>query len=72
MGARVFDIFFVVMGAGQNFGGILGFDIYEQDYFGIDCLDAFAEEEGKKILKRLTKDNLIAAARQCFVSTSHI
>lgn len=61
-----FDIFFVVMGAGQNFGGILGFDIYEQDYFGIDCLDAFAEEEGKKILKRLTKDNLIAAARQCF------
>ena len=27
-----FDIFFVVMGAGQNFGGILGFDIYEQDY----------------------------------------
>ena len=61
-----FDIFFVVMGAGQNFGGILGFDIYEQDYFGIDCSDAFAEEEGKKILKRLTKDNLIAAARQCF------
>jgi hypothetical protein len=61
-----FDIFFVSIGAGQDFGGILGYDIYEQDYFGIECSDSFAENEGKKTLKRLTKDNLIAAARQCF------
>lgn len=61
-----FDIFFVTIGAGQDFGGILGFDSYEQDYFGIDCSDAFAENEAKKQLKRMTKDDLIAAAHQCF------
>ena len=61
-----FDRFFVAMGAGENFGGLLGYDSYEQDYFGLSCEDAFAEDESKKILKRLTKDDLIAAARQCF------
>ena len=28
--------------------------------------DAWAEDEAKKVLKRMTKDDLIAAARQCF------
>lgn len=60
-----FDRFFVAVGAGNDFGGILGFDSYEQDYFGISCSDAFAEDESKKALKQLTKDNLIVAARQC-------
>ena len=61
-----FDKFFVAAGAGDSFGGILGFDSFEQDYFGIDCMDSFAEDEAKKALKRMTKDDLIAAVRQCF------
>lgn len=63
---KCFDKFFVMIGAGEGYGGLLGFDTYEQDYFGLDCTDAFAEDESKKALKQLTKDNLIAAARQCF------
>lgn len=61
-----FDIFFVAAGAGESFGGLLGFDEYEGDYFGIGGLDVFAEDEAKKKLKQMTKDNLIAAVRQCF------
>lgn len=61
-----FDIFFVTVGAGDYFGGLLGWDNYEGDYFGIDCINSFAEDEAKKKLKQMTKDDLIAAARQCF------
>lgn len=61
-----FDLFFVATGAGENYGGLLGFDSYEQDYFGLSCPDSFAEDEAKKKLKTMTKDNLIVAARQCF------
>lgn len=61
-----FDIFFVAAGAGESYGGLLGFDEYEQDYFGIDCSESWAEEEAKKKLKQMTKDDLIAATRQCF------
>lgn len=62
-----FDIFFVSSGARESYGGLLGFDFYEQDYFGIswyeeDC----AENEAKSKLKKLTKDELIVATRQCF------
>lgn len=63
---KCFDIFFVAAGLGDEFGGLLGYDTYEQDYFGIGCSDSFAEDEAKKILKQLTKDELIAATRQCF------
>lgn len=61
-----FDTFFVAAGAGENFGGLLGWDSFEGDYFGIDGTDAWAEDEAKKKLKTITKDELIAAARQCF------
>lgn len=61
-----FDIFFVAAGAGGEYGGLLGYDEYEGDYFGINTTDAWAEDESKDRLKRMTKDNLIAAARQCF------
>lgn len=61
-----FDLFFVAAGAGKYYGGLLGFDTYECDYFGINCSDAFAEDEAKKKLKAMTKDELITAARQCF------
>ena len=61
-----FDIFFVAAGAGETYGGLLGFDEYEQDYFGIECSDSWAEDEAKKKLKQMTKDEMIAAVRQCF------
>lgn len=60
-----FDIFFVAAGAGESYGGLLGYDEYEGDYFGIDACDSWAEDEAKKKLKQMTKDDLIAAARQC-------
>lgn len=60
------DKFFVAIRAWESYGGILGFDSYEQDYFGISCTEAFAEDESKKALMRMKKDDLIAAARQCF------
>lgn len=61
-----FDIFFVTAGAGETYGGLLGFDAYEQDYFGIGGMDSFAEDEAKKKLKQMTKDDLITAIKQCF------
>lgn len=61
-----FDKFFVAIGAGKDFGGLLGYDTYEHDYFGLSGTDAWVEDESKKILKRMTKDQLIAASRQCF------
>lgn len=61
-----FDIFFVAAGAGNEYGGLLGFDEYEGDYYGIGGQESFAEDEAKDKLKRMTKDNLIAATRQCF------
>lgn len=61
-----FDRFFVAAGAGEYYGGILGYDSYECDYMRLSCTDAFAEDETKKVLMRLTKDELIAAIRQCF------
>lgn len=61
-----FDLFFVAVGAGDGYGGLLGFDEYEGDYYGISGMESFAEDEVKKTLKRLTKDELIVATRQCF------
>lgn len=60
-----FDIFFVAIGGG-SYDELLGWDSYEQDYFGISCTSSFAEDEAKKKLKQMTKDDLIASARQCF------
>jgi hypothetical protein len=59
-----FDVFFVAAGAGDD--GLLGWDSYEQDYYDISPVSSFAEDEAKKKLKAMTKDDLIAAARQCF------
>ena len=58
-----FDIFFVAVGAGD----LLGWDSYEGDYFGISSYESnLAEEDSKGKLKRMTKDELIDALRQCF------
>lgn len=61
-----FDSFFVAIGAGESYGGLSGYDSYEKDYFGLSCTEAWAEDKSKTMLKRMTKDELIAASRQCF------
>lgn len=59
---ELFDIFFVAAGADD----LLGWDSYEKDYFGLGCEDSFAEDEAKKKLKQMKKDDMIVAIRQCF------
>ncbi len=61
-----FDQFFVAVGAREDYGGLLGYDSYEGDYFRLVCSDTAAEEQSQKILKQYTKDNLIEAAMRCF------
>lgn len=63
---KCFDIFFVAIGAGDFEGGLLGWDFYEHDYYGISCHSFSVEDEAAKRLKQMTKDELIIAARQCF------
>lgn len=59
-----FDIFFVAVGAGD----LLGWDSYEGDYFGISSYESnLAEKDSKGKLKRMTKNELIDASRQCFI-----
>ena len=58
-----FDIFFVAAGADD----LLGWDSYEQDYYGISQYESgLAENDSRDRLKRMTKDELIDASRQCF------
>lgn len=59
-----FDLFFVAVNKG---GEMLGFDTYEQDYFGLGSFECeLANEEAAKKMKRLTKDQLIETAQVCF------
>ncbi len=59
-----FDLFFVAVNKG---GEMLGFDTYEQDYFGLGSFECeLANKEAAKKMKRLTKDQLIEAAQICF------
>ncbi len=60
-----FDTVFVAAGAGSNEGGYLGYDAYEQDYFGIDVPDEWIQSEGAKKLKRMTKDEIIECVAAC-------
>lgn len=59
-----FDIFFVAIGAGND--GLLGWDSYERDYYGIGMSDHFIEEDMQKKLQRMSKKELIEASCQCF------
>lgn len=61
-----FDDIFTAIGAGDVGGGLIGWDAYEGDYFGFDASDSAAEEESKKRLMRLTKQELIEVSRHCF------
>ena len=66
-----FDIFFVAAGAGDAYGGLLGFDEYEQDYFGIGCSDSWAEDEAKKKLKQMKKQKLLRVLIKILMKKIH-
>lgn len=62
-----FDLLFVAAGAGERYGGLLGWDSYESDYFGLSQdVDAWVENEASKKLTQMTKKELIEAMRQSF------
>lgn len=63
-----FDLFFAGIGADAVTGGMMGFDEYEQDYFGLEpgWQSEQAEKAAAEKLKRLTKDELIDTAGRCF------
>ena len=63
-----FDRFFVAVGAGDDYGGLMGYDSYERDYVGLDVyMDSVTEKEARENLKKsMTKDQLLDAATQCF------
>lgn len=60
-----FDDFFAGIGAGSTMGGLLGYDEYEQDYFGFDCQD-WGQSESAKRMMRMTKQEILDAAGVCF------
>lgn len=62
-----FDLFFCGIGAQEVGGGLLGYDEYEGDYFGLDAYSQeVAEKEAAEKLKRLTKAELIDTMSVCF------
>ena len=61
-----FDLFFVGIGGSDAGGGLLGWDSYEGDYFGLQCSDGYAEEQAVEKLKRMKKEELITNATMCF------
>lgn len=62
----LFNLFFASVAAGRDFGGYLGFDSYEQDYYGIDGNDKYAEQEARKKIERMTKKEIMDTAQMCF------
>ncbi len=62
---KCFDDLFVSAGAGEMAGGLLGWDSYEGDYFGLDCPKSWAEDESKKHIMQLTKKELLDAVQAC-------
>lgn len=59
-----FDLFFAAASKG---GEMLGYDMYEHDYYGLGSFEAgLANEEAVRKIKTLTKDKLIEAVQRCF------
>lgn len=64
--SEYFNEFFVAVGGGDVTNGLLGWDVYEQDYYGIDIFyNEDAVECAKTKLKRLTKSELLLCAQSC-------
>ncbi|MBO6268603.1 MAG: hypothetical protein J6N19_05605 [Clostridium sp.] len=60
-----FDELFPAAGA-DCFGGFLGFDTYEQDYYGLDRYESeWGQKEAEKRLCRMTKKELLEAVGAC-------
>lgn len=60
-----FDDLFPAAGA-DFFGGFLGYDAYEHDYFGLSPYEYnWAEQEAEKRICRLTKKDLLEAVGAC-------
>lgn len=60
---RFFDMFFPAIGLDDM---MMGYDIVEHDYFGIDpWSEDAAKKEARQRLKRLTKDQLLDLAGMC-------
>lgn len=59
-----FNDLFVAAGAGKFGGGLLGYDTYEGDYYGLDFPDD-AEQYSVKRLMRMTKKELIQHMQFC-------
>lgn len=60
-----FDDLFPAAGA-DFYGGYLGFDTYERDYFGIMPYEyRYAEQEAEKRICRLTKKEMLEAVGAC-------
>lgn len=58
-----FDLFFAAAGKGCE---MLGFDIYEHDYYGLSGFESeCANEEAVKKIKNLTKDQIIKTVQDC-------
>ncbi len=61
---KYFDLFFAAVGKGYE---MLGYDVYEHDYYGLNYSESeWANEEAIKKMKALTKDQLIKTAQACF------
>nr|DAN84111.1 MAG TPA: hypothetical protein [Caudoviricetes sp.] len=62
---KCFDDFFCRVAGGSV--KMLGYDSYEEDYFTLCSYEGgLAQEEAEKRLSRLTKQELLRAAEQCF------
>lgn len=61
-----FDDLMVAVHNAQNSGdGMMGYDSYESDYYGLDSWEMeYAIKDAKERMKRLTKDDLIDAMHQ--------
>lgn len=65
-----FDNFFVAVKGGDYGGGLMSYDEYEGDYFGLDSYEnSLAEEESRKRLQRLTKAEIIKDKHNGFIQT---
>ena len=60
-----FNDFFVFMDCADSMGGLMGWDSYEEDYIKLDWEDFAVKESGKKLM-RMTKEEILNTARQCF------
>ncbi len=61
-----FDELFPAVCRPDEFGGMLGFDAYEQDYYGLSCWETeSAHRECEKRIFRMTKKEILEAVGQC-------